>query len=166
MIKKLSLIYLATCLSISALPISEYPVVCFTPNRQCQSFILREINEAKESIRLQAYSFTDKAIAYALVEAASRGIDVKINLDQSNMNDGRSAKDILISNGVAVRIDSPSGIAHNKVIIIDKSRLITGSYNFSQNAYSRNVENMLILYSPSLCEAYIYNWNKRWEVSK
>ena len=166
MIKKLSALYIATCLATGALPLSEYPVVCFTPNKQCQSMLIKEIEEAKESIRLQAYSFTDKHIAWALVAAAKRGVDVKLILDKSNVNDGRSAKGIIVSNLIPLRIDSPSGIAHNKIIIIDKHKLITGSYNFSENAHSRNTENLLMLHSPSLCESYLYNWDKRWEVSK
>lgn len=145
--------------------IIDYPLVCFTPNKKCQSHIIREINAARESIRLQAFGFTDKAIATALVEAHKRGVDVKLILDKSNVNDGRSAKDYVVSHGVHVRIDYPTGIAHNKVIIIDKSTLITGSYNFSENAHKRNTENVLVLISPALCESYTYNWNKRWDMS-
>jgi|GEM_PF-6194101 len=31
---------------------------CFTPSKRCQQLIIQNINEAKESIRLQAYSFS------------------------------------------------------------------------------------------------------------
>lgn len=148
------------------LPSSEYPFVCFTPNKRCQSHIVDHINDAKKSIRLQAYSFTDKVIANALVDAHKRGVDVKLILDKSNANDGRSAKDIVISAGIPVRFDYPTGIAHNKVIIIDEANLITGSYNFSENAYKNNTENLLILVNPDLCKSYIENWNIRYNKSK
>jgi len=42
---------------------------------------------------------------------------------------------------------------HNKVIIIDDKVVITGSYNFSENAEA-NDENLLIFESPSLAGAY------------
>jgi phosphatidylserine/phosphatidylglycerophosphate/cardiolipin synthase-like enzyme len=42
---------------------------------------------------------------------------------------------------------------HNKVMILDDSTVITGSYNFSESAES-NDENMLILESSDVANAY------------
>jgi phosphatidylserine/phosphatidylglycerophosphate/cardiolipin synthase-like enzyme len=42
---------------------------------------------------------------------------------------------------------------HNKVMVIDDKVVITGSYNFSENAEA-NDENLLIFESPSLAAAY------------
>ena len=140
--------------------------VCFTPNKKCQMQILEALNKAKDSIFVQAYSFTDRNIAEALVEAARRGVKINVLLDKSNRNDKRSAKDVVIQNNLPLRFDSPSGIAHNKVMVIDNQTVISGSYNFSAAAYSRNTENLLILNSADLAKEYIQNWQKRWEVSK
>jgi phosphatidylserine/phosphatidylglycerophosphate/cardiolipin synthase-like enzyme len=140
--------------------------VCFTPNKKCQSQIIGEINKAKESIFVQAYSFTDRDIAQALVGATKRGVHVQVILDKSNRNDKSSAKDMIIQNNLPLRFDSPSGIAHNKIMIIDEAIVLSGSYNFSAAAHSRNTENLLILNSPSLAKEYLQNWQKRWEVSK
>lgn len=140
--------------------------VCFTPNRKCQLQIIDVINKAKDSVFVQAYSFTDRDIAQALVEAAKRGVKVRLLLDKSNRSDKRSAKDIVIQNSLPLRFDSPLGIAHNKVMILDRSIILSGSYNFSAAAYKRNTENLLILHSPDLAKEYIQNWQKRWEVSK
>jgi len=140
--------------------------VCFTPNKQCQVRIIGEINKAKDSIFVQAYSFTDRDIAEALVRAAKRGVKVKVLLDKSNRNDKRSAKDLIIQHSLPLRLDSPSGISHNKILIIDNQIVITGSYNFSAAAYTRNTENLLILNSPDLAKEYIKNWLKRWDLSQ
>ena len=140
--------------------------VCFTPGKKCQIMIIAEINRAKDSIFVQAYSFTDRDIAQALVEANKRGAKVQILLDKNNKNDKRSAKDIIVQNNIPLRFDAPPGIAHNKVMIIDRSIVLTGSYNFSAAAYTRNTENLIILNSTDLAEDYIHNWYKRWDVSK
>lgn len=140
--------------------------VCFTPNKQCQSQILQEIEQAKTSIFVQAYSFTDKHIARALVSAAGRGVTVKVLLDKSNRNDGRSAKSILLQSQLPLRFDAPSGIAHNKIMIIDAAKVISGSYNFSAAAYTRNTENLLIINSATLAKEYIQNWQARWNLSE
>ncbi len=140
--------------------------VCFTPNKQCQAQILQEIDQAKTSIFVQAYSFTDKHIARALASAAGRGVAVKVLLDKSNRNDNRSAKSILIQSGLPLRFDAPSGIAHNKIMIIDAAKVISGSYNFSAAAYTRNTENLLIINSSTLAKDYIQNWQTRWDLSQ
>jgi phosphatidylserine/phosphatidylglycerophosphate/cardiolipin synthase-like enzyme len=139
--------------------------VCFTPNKQCQSKIISEIGGAKKSIFVQAYSFTDKDIAMALAAAASRGVDVKVLLDKSNQSDNRSAKDILLYQNIPLRFDAPSGIAHNKIMIIDETKVISGSYNFSAAAYKRNTENLLVISNPSLAHSYLQNWRARWLLS-
>jgi phospholipase D len=147
-------------------PKEERISVCFTPNKQCRTQIIDEINKAKRSIYVQGYSFTDQGIAKALVDAAQRGVSVQVLLDKSNIIDKRSAKDIIIQNNLPIRFDSPPGIAHNKVMVIDHSIVISGSYNFSAAAYTRNTENLLILHHPDLAEKYIQNWQRRWKLSK
>lgn len=140
--------------------------VCFTPSKQCQSQIIAEINKAKKSIYVQAYSFTDQDIAQTLVNASKRGVKVQVLLDKSNRNDNRSAKDTIIQHGIPFRFDAPSGIAHNKVIILDEVITVSGSYNFSAAAYKRNTENLLIINNKNLAQKYVKNWHARWEMSK
>src|SRR5690349_14337453 len=81
------------------------------------------------------------------------------------INNKLSSKDLIIQSHLPLRFDFPSGIAHNKVIIIDHSTVLSGSYNFSSSAYTRNTENLLTLNSPGLAKEYIHNWLKRWDVS-
>jgi phospholipase D len=156
--------------SLSPLPtasVAEGDVsVCFTPNKRCQALIIREIGQAKQSIFVQAYSFTDKEIATALAAAATRGVMVKVILDRSNRKDERSAKNILQDQKIPFRFDSPSGIAHNKIMIIDATKVISGSYNFSAAAYKRNTENLLVIRNAPLAKDYIQNWQGRWDVSR
>jgi phosphatidylserine/phosphatidylglycerophosphate/cardiolipin synthase-like enzyme len=51
---------------------------------------------------------------------------------------------------------------HNKVIIIDDRMVVTGSYNFSENAES-NDENMLILESSRIADAYTQYFDRLFE---
>jgi phospholipase D len=48
----------------------------------------------------------------------------------------------LASAGVPVWIDSPSGIAHNKFMIVDDDLVIGGSFNYTAAARARNAENV------------------------
>lgn len=53
----------------------------------------------------------------------------------------------------AFRPDAEEDFMHNKVMILDDRTVITGSYNFSENAES-NDENLLVIESPEVAAAY------------
>jgi len=62
--------------------------------------------------------------------------------------------------GVTTYIDAKHAIAHNKIMIIDKETVITGSFNFTKAAEQKNAENVLILKNKELARIYIDNWMK------
>jgi len=51
--------------------------IYFSPHGGCTDSIVKEISKAKSEILVQAYSFTSKEIAKALVDAHKRGIHVE-----------------------------------------------------------------------------------------
>ncbi|MBF0467105.1 MAG: phospholipase D family protein [Nitrospirae bacterium] len=140
--------------------INVVAAVYFSPNGGCTDAIVNEINNAKAEILVQAYSFTSKPIAEALVKAKKSGIKIEIILDKSNLSAKYSSADFTAHMGLPTYIDSGHTIAHNKIIIIDGETLITGSFNFSKAAEEHNAENLLILRSKELAQTYIKNWNK------
>ena len=62
--------------------------------------------------------------------------------------------------GVPVRIDRLHPIAHNKVMIIDGTIVVTGSFNFTRAADEQNAENVLIISDPTLAVRYGDNWRE------
>jgi phosphatidylserine/phosphatidylglycerophosphate/cardiolipin synthase-like enzyme len=62
--------------------------------------------------------------------------------------------------GIPTFIDSAHAIAHNKVIVIDRETVITGSFNFTKAAEQHNAENLLILKNKDLAKLYVENWNR------
>ena len=155
---------------IITLPVFAFNVdvtnVCFSPNGGCTEAIVNQIDNAKSEILIQAYSFTSAPIAKALVNAHKRGVHVEIILDKSNKSEKYSAGDFTVHMGVTTYIDSQHAIAHNKIMIIDKETVITGSFNFTKAAEEKNAENLLIIRSKKLAEIYIDNWNKHKEHSE
>jgi phosphatidylserine/phosphatidylglycerophosphate/cardiolipin synthase-like enzyme len=55
---------------------------------------------------------------------------------------------------------------HHKVIIIDDQIVVTGSYNFSQSAKTRNDENTLIIHSPEIAEIYKQEFERVWSLAQ
>lgn len=134
--------------------------VYFSPAGGCTEALVSEINKAKSEILVQAYSFTSKKIASALADAQARGVDVQIILDKSQRSARGSLAVFERRAGVRVYIDRLHAIAHNKVMIIDGSTVVTGSFNFTRAAEMKNAENLLIVKSSGLAQLYRSNWNE------
>ncbi len=133
--------------------------VYFSPKGGAQAAIVREIDGARQWIRLQAYSFTSAPIAEALVRAHRRGVRVRALLDKSNATARYSGATFLQNAGIEVLIDASHAIAHSKVLTIDGTTLVTGSFNFSKAAEEKNAENLLIIKdAPGLLNQYATNW--------
>lgn len=133
-------------ISIKAPEISEIQI-CFSPNADCEKMLIDLISSATESVKVMAYGFTSDEISGAVKNSFDKGIDVKIIIDSARYKTKLNSGKVLKAAGVDVRTDKPRGIAHNKVIIIDDSILITGSYNYTKSASTRNLENIIVLYS-------------------
>jgi phospholipase D len=132
--------------------------LCFTPPAGCAKVISNLISEARESVYVQAYGITSNEIVDQLIDAHARGVKVRVLLDKSNLSDKYSKMQQMIDIGIDVSIDKVSGIAHNKVIILDKSKVITGSFNFTKSADTRNTENVIIVNDKEVANSYLQNW--------
>jgi phosphatidylserine/phosphatidylglycerophosphate/cardiolipin synthase-like enzyme len=139
--------------------------VCFTPQEDCTQKIVNAINQARNNIAVQAYSFTSHPIGNALAKAQKRGVSVQIILDKVNL-ERSSALRFFMRQHVPVWIDAKPVIAHNKVIIIDQAQVITGSFNFTRAAQYDNAENVLIINDTVLAKKYLANWQFRQQQAK
>jgi phosphatidylserine/phosphatidylglycerophosphate/cardiolipin synthase-like enzyme len=140
---------------VTPLTIADY----HSPKGGCTDAVVRELKKARREILVQAYSFTSKPIAQALVDAKSRGVHIEILLDKSNEQETYTELGHLIQQGLVPHIDAHHAIAHNKIIIVDKRTLITGSFNFTHQAETENAENLLIIKgNASLLKSYCDNF--------
>jgi phosphatidylserine/phosphatidylglycerophosphate/cardiolipin synthase-like enzyme len=117
----------------------------FSPKGGCVDALVAELKKARKEILVQAYSFTSDPLTFALVDAKKRGVDVEVILDKSNEVERYSDLNIFLDKGLAPLIDSEHAIAHNKIMIIDRKVLVTGSFNFTNQAENQNAENLLII---------------------
>ncbi len=156
------IIFLVLGFSGTAFSIDNSPDVSvrFSPGGGATDSIVDVINGAKSEILVEAYSFTSVPIAKALVYAHRRGVHVEAVLDKSQRTEKYSSADFLVNMGIPTYIDSAHAIMHNKVMIVDRSTIITGSFNFTKAAEERNAENLLIIRSKDLANAYIREWEK------
>ncbi len=154
------------CASISLIQAQDKPIPCpswsvyFSPSGGCTEAIVKELDGAKTSILMQAYSFTSAPIAKALVAAHQKGVKVEVILDKSHLTGEYTNAPFLAKAGIPIKIDSAHAIAHNKVMIIDGETVITGSFNFTRAAEEKNAENLLFIWDKLLAEKNIKNWQE------
>ncbi|OGP24977.1 MAG: phospholipase [Deltaproteobacteria bacterium GWC2_56_8] len=133
--------------------------VHFSPFGGATERIVAEINRATSEVLVQAYSFTSAPIAKALVNAGKRGVEVEVVLDKSQVKEKYSSADFLVNSGIRTFIDSAHAIAHNKIMVIDRKTIVTGSFNFTKAAEERNAENLLVINgSDGLVQEYLKNY--------
>jgi len=87
--------------------------VYFSPHGGCTEAIIRELNRAKNTVLVHAYSFTSAPIAKALLNAHKRWVKVEVILDKSQRTQKYSSTTFLYNSGILTKIDVQHTIAHN-----------------------------------------------------
>lgn len=140
--------------------------VLFAPEDKVSSKLLPLINNAKSSIRFMAFSFTHEQLGAAMLSRAKAGVDVQGIFETNGSETQYSELPKFYCAGMPVRQDSNPSAFHHKVIVIDNNTVITGSYNFSNNADRRNDENVVILNNGEIAKEYLSEFNTRWAESR
>jgi len=138
---------------------------CFAPENDCAALAVRAIDHAQHEILVGAYGLTTgSGIVEALVRAHRRGVAVKLIADKRTPCCRNSGIDLLVVAGVPVWIDHVARIAHAKTMVIDGAVTLNGSYNWTRGA-SANSEDLNLVASPIVAEAYAAHWRDRQALS-
>ena len=136
-------------LNLSGVIIEQY----FCPQDNCEEHAIATLKKAKHEIVFMTFSFTADAIGDTLLQANNHGVVVR-GVFEKRQNDQWSEHIKLKENGIAVITDNNKYTMHNKVFIIDNTTVITGSYNPTKNANTKNDENMLVITNKEIALQY------------
>lgn len=117
----------------------------FCPEDGCANRLLETIKGAKKSVLFMTFTFTHDGVGDALVEKHDAGVDVR-GVFEKFQNGEWSEYERLKEKGVEVRWDTNPKLMHNKVFIIDNETVVTGSFNPTKAADTKNDENLLIIH--------------------
>ena len=135
----------------------------FFPNQNNERKVVDMFRTCKKTLDLAIFTLTKDSISNAIEEAHKRGVKVRLIADDScSLMLGSDVRK-LAAMGVPTKTDKAKYYMHNKVAIIDKSVLVTGSYNWSRQATNYNQENILFFENKELCEKYTEEYDKLWE---
>ncbi len=135
-------------LNASSTQISSF----FAPeDSPCQKLV-ELIKSTKKSIVAAVYCLTDKRVSGALIEAYSKGIDIKIIVDQISTSRYGKA-DALATAGLPVLVYCPRSdskwqedpLMHHKFAVFDNDIVWTGSFNWTVSGNESNKENVVLI---------------------
>ncbi len=139
--------------------------LCFSQGEKgsdCASRVVYWIGRANQTVHVLIYSFTLDSIRVALITAKTRNIQVQIVMDNDQAKQQSSEYGNLTAAGLQVRLSKGFNEMHDKIALIDSHVLITGSFNWSTNANTRNAENLLIIDSAALAARYESHFQTVW----
>lgn len=139
--------------------------VFFCPRDACAEQLIQRINSADKNIFIAIYSFTHDGISDALLAAKKRGVEIEVVFDYDQSANASSDDEKLIAEGIKVAKRNGSGYMHNKYSVIDGNFVATGSFNYSQNADTRNDENLVFIQSSDIAAKYKVDFDRLWSVS-
>lgn len=140
--------------------------VIFTPeDGALEQAVIPTVNAAQLEIRFLAFSFTDYPLANSMIQRAQNGVSVAGVFEQVGSDTDAAEFDTLYCAGAAVRRDTNPSFMHNKVIIVDRRYVITGSLNYSTNAEESNDENVIMLDNPEIARLYLQEFDRIWTQS-
>lgn len=135
--------------------------VYFSPEDGTRERLLALIRTAEKSIYFMVYSFTSDEIAEAIISRAHSGVHVRGVLEETQYQSNIGTEyDRMRTAGVDVWLDGNPRNMHHKVLIIDERIVVTGSYNFSNNAEEHNDENTLIIHSPRIASSFVSEFDR------
>jgi phosphatidylserine/phosphatidylglycerophosphate/cardiolipin synthase-like enzyme len=141
--------------------------VYFSPDDGTMKRLLKLVRSAEKSVLFMAYSFTDDDLAQAMLDRSEEGVLVRGVFDEGQAKSNLGGEyERLLENGADVRLDGNRRGMHHKVILIDDRIVVTGSYNFSNNAKTRNDENTLIVHSAEVAALYREEFERVWGEAK
>ena len=138
----------------------------FSPKGGISAEIMRTIGAATTSVKVAAFAFTSTYIGKAIKNAIYfKHAKVQMVLEAKIAKKKYSLDELLTVYGVDVRvIDIPRGVMHNKFVIVDDTKLINGSYNFTNDAENKNCENVIFTDIPELVAAFVKEFDKLWAI--
>ena len=142
--------------------------IYFSPIDAPTQHLLKVIDKSKNELNFLIFAYSSASICEAMENADDRGISIRGIFDNSFSSPSVTRRwntvpyNILKEKKIPVIYDDENAKVHHKMIVLDKKNVITGSFNFSKNAELRNNENMLVIHSDTLGQAYNQHFETLW----
>lgn len=138
---------------------------CYFTN--LESVAISELRCAQKSIKVAVAWINFNHYGEVLNELLNRGVKIKILLNNDAINQRYMNQIQYLNNhGAQIRLVRFAGIMHHKFCVIDKRICMFGSFNWTQNANIRNIEDLNICDEVPFVNNYLFEFKALWNLSE
>ena len=138
--------------------------VHFFPNPYEEIYLINLITKAKTSLDIAMFTINNIRIADAIKNIFNKGVKLRIITDDQCSKMPTSNIYSLAALGISIKTDdSIRYYMHHKFCVIDNSVVVTGSFNWTEQAVNHNQENLLFLENKTLAMSYSKEFQKLWD---
>jgi len=135
--------------------------VYFSPDDGVANHVFELLSQAEESIYFLAFSFTTDEFGEVIRSKAEDGLTVAGVMEEQQVKSNVGTEyDLFKQAGLDVFVDGNEGQMHHKTMIVDENIVITGSYNFSRSAETRNDENLIVMHNDKIADFYLNEFQR------
>jgi len=129
--------------------------------------VIKLIDQSKKSIYIVVYAWywykhdvaaSVQLFNQSIVRAQRRGVDVKAIVNFP------SVVPFLQNNGIKVKKLQSKKLLHTKMMIIDEKTAVVGSHNYSQHAFTRNLELSCVIKSDEPLDELLGYFKNLWQL--
>lgn len=133
-----------------------------------RNLIISNIRNSKTEIKIAVAWFTQKQLYDAVLDALERGVKVSLIMMKDFINCGiygLPLQGFVDKGGVLHFVSNRGWTMHNKFCLFDNCMVISGSYNWTYSAETRNAENVIATDDEIVCSKFDNYFNQLWEES-
>ena len=138
----------------------------FSPGPDCRVAIEQAMETALYELLICVFTISDDRLSDAIQRAHRNGLTVRVLSDNDKMDDRGNDIERMAASGVNVRIDRSPEHMHHKFMVVDGQTVLTGSYNWTRSAETRNEENLVVLDDPILAGQFSDEFERLWSISE
>jgi phosphatidylserine/phosphatidylglycerophosphate/cardiolipin synthase-like enzyme len=144
----------------------------FSPTEDIERIDFARIDQAKSSVDIAMYAFTDRYLAEELKKLAERGVKIRIYRDQeqyeqeqrqATKHENDSTTSMLTGEpNVQIRVKGHRELMHLKAYLVDGTVLRDGSANWSPSGEKRQDNNAHFTADPALAASFHRDFETMW----
>lgn len=133
-----------------------------------RNLIIDNIRTSKSEIKIAVAWFTQRQLYDSVLDALERGVKVSLIMMKDFINCGiygLPLQNFVDKGGNLHFVNNRGWTMHNKFCLFDNSMVISGSYNWTYSAETRNAENVIATDDDNVCSRFDDYFNRLWEES-
>jgi phosphatidylserine/phosphatidylglycerophosphate/cardiolipin synthase-like enzyme len=150
----------------------------FSPTENLERLDIEQISRARHTLDIAMYAFTDRYLAQAVMEAAHRGVKVRIYRDRSQFEEEQRNADVHHERSlsdmfhrqpnvqVRVKDSNQRNLMHLKAYLVDGALLRDGSANWSPSGLKQQDNNAHFTTDPAQVHAFQQAFEEMWSRSR